>query len=414
MNNKKKKKFERILGVIALVTIIAAWIGGALRQEADLLPFLKEALPGPEVLKPVSAGIYAGYAAKESKDQDKPVIGYAAIGKATGYGGPMRVAVGVDLSGKISGITIVDHKETIPFFRKVLAKEFPGSLIGKSYSHSFLPGEDVDSVSGATLSLNALLNSTRQALRQVAGKTLNLPVEPEKAKPLCFGLPELILLLLFAAGFAGYSKKIKQKPRIQKTMHWVSRIMGMLLLGFVYTIPLSIININSLLLGYWPDWHTHLYWYILIVGVSLPLILIEKSPYCDTFCPFGSTQEVLKVIGGAKPRIPLKYHSYMRWIQRSLAWAAVVLALLFRNPAHVNVEVFGTFFNLTGTYFQFGLLAVVLIAALFITRPWCNYLCPLRAVSDYIRSMKQWIRGSDSHRADGQKVRREGRRGAGG
>jgi uncharacterized protein with FMN-binding domain len=392
MNNKKKKKIERILGIIALVTIIAAWIGGALRQEADVEPFLKKALPGAEVLEPVSSGIYAGYAPKASEEPGQPVTGYAAIGKANGYGGPMRVAVGVDLSGNVSGIAIVDHKETIPFFRKVLAKKFPGSLLGKSYSHAFLPGEDVDSVSGATLSLNALLNSTRQALRQVAGKRLNLPVEPGKTIPIRFGLPELILLLLFAAGFAGYSKKIKQKPKIQKTMRRVSRIMGLLLLGFVYTIPLSIININSLLLGYWPDWHTHLYWYLLMLGVLLPLILIEKSPYCDTFCPFGSTQEVLKVIGGAKPRIPLKYHSYMRWVQRSLAWAAVVPALLFRSPAHVNVEVFGTFFKLTGTYFQFALLAVVLIAALFITRPWCHYLCPLRAVSDYIRTMKQILK----------------------
>jgi Na+-translocating ferredoxin:NAD+ oxidoreductase RnfG subunit len=391
MNNRKKKKLERILGVAALLTIIAAWIAGALRQEADREPFLKKALPGAEIFKPVSAGIYAGYAANDFKESVRPVIGYTAIGTANGYGGPMRVAVGVDLTGNISGITIIDHKETIPFFQKVLAKEFPGSLRGKSYSHSFLPGDDVDSVSGATLSLNALLNSTRQALRQVAGKTLNLPAAPGKAKPLRFGLPELILLLLSAAGFASYSKKIKQKPKIQKNMRRVSLIIGLLLLGFVYTIPLSIININSLLLGYWPDWHTHLYWYLLLAGGLLPLILIEKSPYCDTFCPFGSTQEVLKVIGGAKPRMPFKYHSYMQWIQRSLAWAAIVLALFFRSPAHVNVEVFGTFFNLTGTYFQFALLAVVLVAALFITRPWCNYLCPLRAVADYLRSMRKWM-----------------------
>jgi polyferredoxin len=161
----------------------------------------------------------------------------------------------------------------------------------------------------------------------------------------------------------------------------------------VYTIPLSIININSLLLGYWPNWHTHLYWYLLVMGILLPLVLVGESPYCDSFCPFGAAQEGLKVIGGARQRIPSKYHSYMRWIQRMLAWAAIVLALSFRNPARFNYEVFGTFFNLTGTYFQFALLAVVLVASLFIIRPWCNYLCPLRAVADYIRMMRQWIKG---------------------
>jgi len=375
------KKFERAAALVALVTIILAWFAGALRQETDLAPFLEKALPGAGYFESFSPGIYAG-----SSAPGKPVIGYAAIGKASGYGGPMKVVVGVDLAGNINGIVIVDHKETAPFFSKVLAKKFPSSLQGKNYSHSFTPGEDVDSVSGATLSLTALLNSARQALRKVAGDALNLPVKPEKTKPITFGFPEIVLLLLFAVGFSLYSKKIKRKPK--RVLRWVSMLTGLLVLGFVYTIPLSLININSLLMGYWPDWHTHLYWYLLIAGVLLPVIAIGKSPYCENFCPFGASQELLKVIGGAKQRIPAKHHSYLRWIQRTLAWAVIVVALLYRNPGYSSYEVFGTFFNLTGTYIQFGLLAIVLVASLFITRPWCNYLCPLRAVSDYIRFLR--------------------------
>jgi polyferredoxin len=38
------------------------------------------------------------------------------------------------------------------------------------------------------------------------------------------------------------------------------------------------------------------------------------------------------------------------------------------------------------------LLGVVLIAALFIRRPWCSYLCPLRPVTDFIRLVRNWIR----------------------
>lgn len=393
------KKFERTAAVVALVTIILAWGAGGLRQEADLIPFIKKALPGAVYLESVSNGIYAG---KTSNQPGTPVLGYAAIGKAGGYGGPMKVAVGVNSAGDIIGISIVDHKETIPFFQKVLAKEFPRVLVGKNYSHSFTPGEDIDGVSGATLSLNALLKSVRQAVYRIAKHALDLPVKPEKSPPIHFGIPEVILLLLFTVGFINYSKKGSAEPSPKdpsdqkahkKVIRWVTRLTGLLFLGFVYTIPLSIININSLLLGYWPNWHTHLYWYLLVVGVLLPLVLVGKSPYCDSFCPFGAAQEGLKIIDGSKQRIPSKYHSYMRWIQRMLAWAAIVLALTFRNPTRFNYEVFGTFFNLTGTYFQFALLAVVLVTSLFIIRPWCNYLCPLRAVADYIRLMRQWIKG---------------------
>lgn len=392
------KKFERIAAVVALVTIILAWVLGALRQEADLIPFIKKMLPNAVCLESVSNGIYAG---KVSNQTGTPVLGYAAIDKAGGYGGPMQVAVGVNSAGDIIGIAVVDHKETIPFFQKVLAKDFPGVLVGKNYSHSFTPGEDIDGVSGATLSLNALLKSVRQAVYRIAKHALDLPVKPGKSPPINFGIPEVILLLLFAVGFLNYSKKGTAEPtqegasnhkKFKKAIRWVTLLTGLLFLGFVYTIPLSIININSLLLGYWPNWHTHLYWYLLVVGILLPLVLVGKSPYCDSFCPFGAAQEGLRVIGGAKQRIPSKYHSYMRWIQRILAWAAIVLALTFRNPARFNYEVFGTFFNLTGTYFQYALLAVVLVTSLFIIRPWCNYLCPLRAVADYIRMIRQWIK----------------------
>ncbi|UCH93421.1 MAG: FMN-binding protein, partial [Candidatus Aminicenantes bacterium] len=235
------KKFERIAAAAALGTIILAWILGGLRQEADLVPFIKKALPGAIYLESVSNGIYAG---KASNQPGSPVIGYAAIGKAGGYGGPMRVAVGVEPKGGIIGIVIVDHKETIPFFQKVLAKEFPRVLLGKNYSHSFTPGEDVDTVSGATLSLNALVESVRQAVHRVAKDALDLPVKPEKSPPIHFGIPEVILLLLFAVGFVNYWKKIDKKHK--KAIRWVTRLTGLLFLGFVYTIPLSIININSL------------------------------------------------------------------------------------------------------------------------------------------------------------------------
>jgi hypothetical protein len=80
-----------------------------------------------------------------------------------------------------------------------------------------------------------------------------------------------------------------------------------------------------------------------------------------------------------------------------LGYAAIVLALIFRNPARFNYEVFGTFFNLAGTYFQYALLAVVLVTSLFIIRSWCNYICPLRAVADYVRMMRHWMKNEPTN-----------------
>jgi polyferredoxin len=88
--------------------------------------------------------------------------------------------------------------------------------------------------------------------------------------------------------------------------------------------------------------------------------------------------------------MPKRYGATLRWTQRFLAWAVILAALLFRNPGHFTYEVFGTFFTLTGAVLQFALLGVVLIASLFLLRPWCNFLCPIRATSDYIRMLRLW------------------------
>jgi NosR/NirI family nitrous oxide reductase transcriptional regulator len=135
-------------------------------------------------------------------------------------------------------------------------------------------------------------------------------------------------------------------------------------------------HINMVLLGYWPEWQTHLYWYILIAGLLLFKATKEWNAYCYDFCPFGAAQEVIAKIGAAKPR-KVRWPIALRWGQRLLCLAGISLALLFRNPGLSSFEIFGTAFTLTGSDFQFGLLAIIVLSSLFIYRPWCRYLCPL-------------------------------------
>jgi polyferredoxin len=96
-------------------------------------------------------------------------------------------------------------------------------------------------------------------------------------------------------------------------------------------------------------------------------------------------------IGGAKSTGPRLYRRHFVWIQRGLAWLAVVLAFLFRNPGISSYEIFGTLFEFTGSMVAFALLGIVLVLSLFIRRPWCNFLCPLDPVFDLIRLVRTWI-----------------------
>jgi len=216
---------------------------------------------------------------------------------------------------------------------------------------------------------------------------LALEVPEEVTPPIQFGIPELTLIGLFTIGYFGHQQKFKYK----KQARWVSMLIGMIVLGFIYTRPLTISDVNKFLLGFWPTWQINLYWYLLIGGMLLVFTVDNKNPYCEWFCPFGAAQECMGSIGGAKSRSVGKSRNLLIWIQRGLAWFAIILALLFRNPGLTSYEIFGTLFDLTGSSWQFALLGIILITSLFIRRPWCNYLCPLRPVTDLYRTFRKWI-----------------------
>jgi NosR/NirI family transcriptional regulator, nitrous oxide reductase regulator len=385
------RRLERIAGTVVLATVIIAWIVGAQRTHLDLEPFLREALPGASSFEEVGVEFYAG---RRSGDSSSPIVGYVAVGRASGYGGPMLVAVGINTAGSVRGLSIIDHKETTPFFDKVKARNYPEALVGKNYDESFSLNDDVDAVSGATASLGALLASVRRAVRRIAADALKLPVQPERTAPFQFGFPEALLILLFVSGFLTCTGSLKGRPGMRKYVRWGTRITGLIFLGFIFAVPLSIVHINSLLAGYWPNCRSHAYWYLLMAGALLPLVFANRDVYCQAVCPFGATQDVLKVIGGRRRALPAKYHAGLRWLQRALAWTLIVLALLCRDPGRFNYEVFGSFFRLTGTTVQLSLLALVLTVSLFLVRPWCSYLCPLRAVSDYVRMLRRWVKDS--------------------
>lgn len=376
------KRLDSFFALMALGLIVAAWFAGFFRTEADLQPFLKLALPEAGYLELAAGGTYAAW---KDKSRDR-LLGYVAVGMAHGYGGKLKLAVAVSSDGDILNLVVVEHKETASFFFRVQRSGFFNALKGKSYSDLFVPGRDIDGVTGATYSTRALAEAVRKASRTVSSKNLGFSSIPEVSPEIKFGFPEVFLIILFAFGILGRTKRFKYK----KTARWISMLAGLFVLGFLYNRPLTLVFINKMLLGFWPQWQFFLYWYLLIAGILFVYTMDNKNPYCDWFCPFGAAQECLGIVGGAKVRIPEKPHTVLRWVQRVLALILILIALYSRNPSIFSYEVFGAFFHLIGTGFQFALLGIVLVAALFLRRPWCSYLCPLRPVTDYIRLTRKW------------------------
>jgi len=384
---------REVLIVIAVpLSVMGAWLAGAFRTQAESTAFLEQALPQAQRFDKVREDVYVGYTREGEAAKS---VGYVATGLGTGYAGPIEIAVGLSSEGRIGTVLILRQTETFAFFRRILSARFLESVTGRHCADPFRIGDDVQAVTGATVSLEGLTDAIRSASRQAA-RQAQIPVPAPTSPKVVFGLPEVVLLLLYGIGFLA-SGLAKRSGRL---LRWVGLGLGFVFLGFWLNGPISLIHINALLLGYWPLWQSHLYWYLLLGGVLLPVVVTGRNVYCHCVCPFGAVQQAVGALGGTRVTVPGKVDRLLRWAQRLLAWSAIVCALVFRNPSLVHYEVSGTLFSLTGALWQFVLLAAILVTSLILTRPWCNYLCPIRALTDYIRLVRRSLRGAASPRVE--------------
>ncbi len=87
-----------------------------------------------------------------------------------GYDGPIKILVGMDTKGVLTGVVVVEHHEPYGNF-SVDTAGFASQFRGKSIRDAFKVGVDVDAISRATISVTsasrAIRNSARLAARQL-------------------------------------------------------------------------------------------------------------------------------------------------------------------------------------------------------------------------------------------------------
>lgn len=378
---QQRLRRDRILMSLTAIAVLVAWFYGYLTGGTNIVPLAGNVLPGATQVEK-QGQLFIG------RDDAGQIVGYAALGKAPGYGGPIETLVGVNPAGQILGVQIISKRESPGFFRLLEETDLVGQISQQHISDPLQIGKDLDAVSGATISAEGVANSVRKAARQVAADGLNAPLPPEQ-RPINFGIPEMVLIGLYAAGYAGHKLRY---PAWKRRIRWVTLLTGLVVLGFIYTAPLTITMVVSLISGFWPDWHSNLYWYLLLGGILFVTTVDAKNPYCSWFCPFGAFQECMAAVSGAKFYRPRSLHVPLKWVQRGLALTAVVLGLALRRPGVASYEPFDTLFDFQGGMAKWILLIIVALTSLAIYRPFCNYLCPLDPVVDFVATGRRWLK----------------------
>lgn len=90
--------------------------------------------------------------------------GYIFVVQTKGFGGPLTLAVGIDRSGQVKGMAVVTSKETVGLGSKALENSYLARFRGKTVKDTLKVGEDVQAVTGATITSRAVTGQVRQAL----------------------------------------------------------------------------------------------------------------------------------------------------------------------------------------------------------------------------------------------------------
>ncbi len=305
-----------------------------------------------------------------------------------GYGGPINLQVYFSIDGKIKNVNVIEQNETDIYAKKVFTKEYLSQYIGKDLNNPPVLAENINSISGATISCNAvnyiiyesikLVNLAIFSKNQFIGyKKISIP-KNEKIKT-------GILVLVFVLSVICYLFRIK-------FIRYIVLIGMIYFLGIKYAGGLSISHLRNIFFGNIPNWNN--IFFLTFIGLTLITTLIFGRLYCGWLCPFGAVTELLFNI---KHFFEIKYKTslgqkidftvvedigiikFLRKLEkyfRNIKY--LLLGLIFIFPNFISVEPFQYLFVLEKTNInKIVYLVIIIIFCILFIRLWCRYFCPL-------------------------------------
>ncbi len=382
MKKKGMASAALIFKLLALLSLAAAYFGGISGRNREILPLLIDQIP--ETAHFVKINEHPLLLKADSAPGSNS-SGYYTVSRVQGWGGPLLLAVAIDPSGTIRRVQVLDHNETLSFYYRLEKREFFKQFLSKHVSAPIMPGEDIDTVTQATVSSEAFAKAVRMGSHWIGREAFNLNI-PGETPQWNFGWPEGLLILLFAA--AGFSLRTSRR--------WVRGLImttAFLVLGFQLNVSLSIAHYGALLLGYVPQIMQNALWWLLVMGALLSVVSLKRNLYCHALCPFGNLQELNAKISGINLPLAKGLVRAARALPYVLTWLALMIIFFKSNPAGGAFEPFSTLFGFEGIEIQWFILPAVIVGSFFITRFFCRFFCPVGTLLNLVlRARCQWFK----------------------
>ncbi|MDJ0895129.1 MAG: FMN-binding protein [Alphaproteobacteria bacterium] len=361
-----KSVWSRLAFPLAFTTLVVAFVIGQIAAQPDFEALLRAELPKATLTRVTEAE------GGQIVFRDETAGNYVIISEAEGYGGPLVVGIRASAEGQIEEILSLQNKETPAYFEKLVKERFFPQFARKTVSDNFLLDDDIDAVSGATISSRGFTAAVRDAMHIAA--TEHFKLEPTwKQVDWLFGVNEIGLIAVFAFAFlVSYAR-----GPIAKFGRYAMPVVSLAFVGFYTNTSVSIGQIGGILMGYIPDFKQHLLWWIMMAGVFGGVIFLGRNIYCGQVCPFQYVQRGLNKISGVNLAVRPGVQKAARQVVGWMSWSALMLIFLSAHPTLGSYEPFSMMFSLTGAGVQWYILPLSLLGSFFILNFWCRLFCPV-------------------------------------
>jgi len=185
--------------------------------------------------------------------------------------------------------------------------------------------------------------------------------------------------------------------RKSRALKIVTFIVAVGYLGFYKSQLISIVNVFGVIGGNLPLLRYSLGWYLL-VGAGVVSTVLWGRVYCGRICAFGAFTQLLDLVVPARLRltVPARIERWASLIKYVILAGAIVAFLVTRDQSfYPYIEPFWMF-GLTGrSPVLWTMLAVLLVATVFVRNLYCRFLCPVGAALGVLSSLtvfkiKRW------------------------
>lgn len=279
-----------------------------------------------------------------------------------GYSGPVPVEITVD-NGRVAEVRPAENTETPVFFNKVTESGLLSAWNGLTPDEALTT--EVDAVTGATYSSDALIANVRAGLKDFA-KSSAAPDPSGAGRGAAY---YAALLVLLTGAIMPFFIKDKRYRLLQEILN--VGVLGFWAGTFVdYTLVLGVMS-NGL--GTSATLIT-----VLMMFVAFIYPLFNKpGHYCAWICPLGSLQELAS---RCNPRHKLQVGQRVGTILtrfRMGLWMALMICLWTGFFASwIDYELFTSFIVESASIGVLIAGGVFVILSFFVSRPYCRYVCP--------------------------------------